>query len=162
GRWKAARRFLTELRALGAPFGLLAVGWNAQKREWHSLDEMVDMTRSQAGRAWLNRARVRVFAQEGYLTAWRNYFADRMGFSHIPGADEDDPAPPPASEGAAVRSPEDLALWMRQHGLTDQALADRLGLSRSYISARRSGRRPWSKGFQDRVAVVAAHEAPAG
>jgi transcriptional regulator with XRE-family HTH domain len=40
---------------------------------------------------------------------------------------------------------------MRTAGLTDQQLADRVGVSRSYVSRLRSGRRPWSSTFQEKV-----------
>jgi hypothetical protein len=115
------------------------------------------MARGRAGRAWLGRCQLRVFAEEGYLGRWRGYFADRLGFSFIPGdGDEGGPRPAAGSAGPAVESAADLDLWMRRTGVTDRQLAARVGRSRSLVSAYRSGRRRWSAAFQCQVAAVVA------
>jgi hypothetical protein len=160
GRWKAVRTFLTELRGLTGPFGLVVAGWNLAKRRWRSLDEMIDLTRTRAGRAWLKNCRVRIYAPEDYLTRWRRYFADRMGFSVIPGDGDEGATVSEAGTDDGIASAEDLDLWMRRAGMTDQQLAVKLGVSRSYVSQQRSGRKAWSKRFRDRVAtLIAAQQA---
>jgi hypothetical protein len=148
-------RFLTELSALCGPFGLVAAGWHADKREWRSLREMLELTRKPAGRSWLERCSLRIYTREDYLVRWRRYFADRLGFSHIPGDRYECGSPPPLAS-AAVASAADLHLWMRQAGMTDRELAVRLGLSRSYVSRQRSGRVKWSRSFQAKVAKLVA------
>jgi hypothetical protein len=122
---------------------------------------MVELTRTPAGQAWLSGCRLRVYTDEDYLVRWRRYFADRLGFSVIPGdGDEAEPVTPPAADRVTIESAEDLDLWMRKTGLRDQQLAQRLGVSRSYVSRQRSGHKPWSKRFQARVAaVITADEA---
>ena len=57
-----------------------------------------------------------------------------------------------------MQSATDLHLWMHQQGLTDEALATRLGMSRRSISYYRSGKRPWSKMFENRVASLLTDE----
>jgi hypothetical protein len=160
-KWTAVRSFLVELGSLAVPFGLVAAGWNARKRQWRSLADMIALTRTPAGRTWLNSCRLRVFTPEDYLTRWRAYFADRLGFSVIPGdGGEGDTAPPTDARSTAVESAEDLDLWMRRQGMTTKELAEAVGLSRRLVSAYRSGRRPWSRAFKASVArVLAARKA---
>src|SRR5262249_19826108 len=157
GRWKAVRRFLTALQGLAAPFGLVVAAWHPGQRQWHCLEDLLVMARGPAGRAWLGRCQLRVFAPEDYLARWRRCFADRLGLSCIPGeGDEGGPRPAAGSGGPAVESAADLDLWMRRTRVTDRQLAARLGKSRSLVSGYRSGRRPWSAAFQAQVAAVVA------
>jgi hypothetical protein len=163
GPWEAVRGFLKELRRLCRPFGLVAAGWHHRRRRWLSLDDLIGLTRTPAGRARLSACVLRVYAPEDYLVRWRGVFAERLGFSFIPGdGDEGQPAPGPGA-GAAVASAADLDDWMRGVGMTDRRLAGRMGVSRSFVSGYRSGRRPWSPKFQNRVtAAIAAYRADRG
>src|SRR5262249_58559881 len=121
----------------------IVAAWHPAKRRWRSLSEMIDLTRTPAGRAWLNGCRVRVYTEEDYLVRWRRYFADRLGFSVIPGdGDEADPVTPPTADRVAIESAEDLDLWMRRAGLTDQQLAPRRGGARAHLRPQRSRRQP--------------------
>jgi hypothetical protein len=153
GKWKTVRSFLTELHKLSGPFGLTVAAWHPAKRQWHCLSELIDLTRTPAGQAWLNGCQLRVYTEEDYLVRWRRYFADRLGFSVIPDGDEAEPVTPPTADRVTIESAEDLDLWMRRAGLTDQQLSQRLGVSRSYVSRQRSGHKPWSKQFQAHVAA---------
>jgi hypothetical protein len=160
GKWAAVRSFLTELRNLAELFGLVAAGWDRDPDRWYTPDDLIALTRKQAGRAVLGRCLLQVYTPADYLVRWRRYFADRMGFSHIPGgADEAERAPEPDTGVPRIESAADLDVWMCRVGMTDQELAKRLGNTRSLISGYRSGRRSWSRRFQARVqAVVAAWE----
>jgi hypothetical protein len=161
GKWQAVRRFLAELKTLSGPFGLVAAGWHPDRRQWRSLDDLIALAGTPAGRAWLAACRLRVFTREDYLARWRRHFADKLGFSHIPGGgDENEAGPPGQAAGEVVRSAADLTCWMRRRGLTDRALAARLGVSASLVSRFRSGRRKWTAAFQARVAEVIALDAP--
>jgi hypothetical protein len=159
GRWQAVRRFLTTLQQLPGAFGLVAGGWHPVEKKWRPLSELLALTRTPAGRAWLDACKLRLYAPEDYLLRWRGYFSDRLGLTHVPGgSDEGEPACGPDGGVPAVRveSAADLACWMARVGLTDRQLADRLEVSRSYVSGQRSGRRPWSKRFEAKVAAVVA------
>jgi hypothetical protein len=162
--WKAVRAFLKELRDLPDDFGLVAAGWHPRKRQWRCLDDLIQLTRTPARRAWLNACVLRVYAPEDYPVRWRQYFAKQLGFSFIPGGeDEGEQAPRPAVGAADVASAADLGVWMGQVAMTDEQLAGRLGVSRSLVSGYRSGRRPWSRRFQNRVTVaIAAYHAEQG
>jgi hypothetical protein len=161
GKWRAVRRFLTHLLKLSGPFGLIVGGWHPEKRRWRSLGEMIELTKTPAGRSWLARCRVRIYTKEDYLLRWRRYFAERLGFTVIPGDGDEGGTTGEAQTGkVTVESAEDLDLWMRRVGLTDQQLADMVKKSRSYVSRQRSGRAPSSKKFQAQVtAEVARYEA---
>jgi hypothetical protein len=112
------------------------------------------MTKTAAGRRWLSGCLLRVFTEADYLIRWRRLFALRMGFSRIPGDGDEGVVSTKPRQARAIESAQDLDQWMRSVGLTDQELATRLGLSRSYVSGQRSGRRPWSSTFQQKVMAV--------
>jgi hypothetical protein len=165
GPWKAVRRFLGDLEALSEPFGLVAAGWHPDWREWRPVGEMAALTRTPAGRHWLRWCWLRVYTPADYLIRWRAEFARRMGFSFIPGdSDEGDPAGQDVGQSGSmvpsIGSPVELDGWMRARGMTDQELAGRLGVSRSYVSRLRAGRRPWSRSFEERLAGVLSEQGP--
>ena len=115
GPWKAVRGFLKDLDKLAGPFGLVAAGWHSDEHQWRSLDDMIAPTKTRAGRSWLRKCLLRVYTPADYLIRWRRYFADRLGFSVIPGDDKDAEAPvvqPLSSEITAITSAVDLDRWM--------------------------------------------------
>jgi hypothetical protein len=149
---KTLRNFLLDLRALAEPFGLVVAGYDSMTKTWEPLAEMVAMTRTAGGLAWLRRCQLRVYTTDDYLARWRQYFAARMGFSTIPGdANESNTSPAPQPAVQKIGSAIELDRWMRRVGVTDAALAQQLGLSRSYVSRQRSGRSTWSKRFGSKV-----------
>jgi hypothetical protein len=143
-----------DLCRLADPFGLVVAAWNKQTREWKTLEDMRAMGRTKHGRKWLDGCVVRVYTEADYLTRWRRYFAERLGFSWIPGGGEEDTAQPVSSRAgqeAAIRSAHDLGVWMRAQGLTDGQLATGLKVNRVTVNHYRTGRRPWSERFQGKV-----------
>jgi len=155
--WQTIRGFLENLSALAGPFGLVVAAWHPPTQQYRQLEEIIGMTQTLAGQRWLRECNLRVYTEEDYLTRWRKYFADKMGFSLIAGG-HDEEAQPPNARTTAVMSATDLDCWMRKVGMTDQELARRLGLSRSYVSRMRAGRKPWSNTFQTRIAPVVSME----
>lgn len=148
GRWQSVAAFLTDLKALSGPFGLVVAGWHPQKNEWHTLDEMRSMARTKDGQRWLDHCLLRVFTRDDYLSRWRGYFARKLGFSFIPGGEENGAvAPVAALAGPMIKDANDLQCWMTKVGMTDQELADQLGKSREWVSQQRSGKKKWSPGF---------------
>jgi hypothetical protein len=152
-RWKAAGHFLHELERLSVAFGLVVGAWHPQKRKWHSLENMIVLTRTAAGRKWLDLCRVRIYAPEDYPARWRQYFAQRLGFSCIPG-DGDEGTVNGHGGAESVTSAADLQCWMRRQGLTDAELAGRMVRSASSIRKYRTGQRAWSPRFEAELAVV--------
>jgi hypothetical protein len=96
---------------------------------------------------------LRVYTKADYLARWRRYFADKLGFSHIPGGEEgDEPARAvPTARPAAVRTAADLQVVMKQRGLTDGALAGLLRVDRTAITRYRTGKRKWRPAFQEKL-----------
>jgi hypothetical protein len=147
--WASVRRFLADLAVLAETFGLAAAGLDPHSGRWRPLSELVGLTDSGSGRAWLHACHLRVYAPADYLAVWRGYFASKLGFSSIPGGPEAAPPPPPPVSPAA--SAADLSLHLRRIGMIQKDLAAALGMSAAEVSYRLSGRRPWTKRFQDRV-----------
>jgi hypothetical protein len=160
--WGAVRGFLMTLGKLSVPFGLVAAGWHRGEKRWRPLEEMINLTRTPAGRAWLNGCSLRVYGPEDYAARWRRYFADRLGLSDIPGGGDE--SPPPAVETSPdIGSAADFDVWKARAGLTDRQVAEALGLSESYVSRQRAGRRRWSKAFEAQVmAAIADGRLPRG
>jgi hypothetical protein len=148
---------LRDLAELAADLGVTAAGYHPAEGTWKSLEEMRALARTGPGRAWLDRCLLRVYAPADYRARWRQYFADRLGFSSIPGAEAEAAAEAPASPtgGVRVRTPQELAAWMASRGLTDGELAARmtaagLPVSRTTITRYRHGRQ-WRRRFQAKL-----------
>jgi hypothetical protein len=154
--WQAVRAFLRSLGKLSEPFGLVAAGWHQGERRWRSLEEMIALTGTEAGKAWLSSCSLRVYGPEDYRARWRRYFAGRLGLSDIPGGGDEGVAATAGENGPAIGSAVDFQVWKARVGLTDRQVAGALGLSQSYVSRQRSGRRPWSRKFGERVAAAIA------
>jgi Helix-turn-helix domain len=157
GQWRSIRRFLTDLHQISSPFGLIASGWHSARKEWVPLEEGLTFIRTASGRRWLGNCVLRVYSEADYLVRWRAYFAQRLGFSVIPGSLEaGDSQDVTASPDVLIDSAHALDRWMLRQRITDQQLADKLGVSRSLVSRYRAERRPWSKAFQERIAAALA------
>lgn len=148
GQWAEVRRFLKDLGALAEPFGLVVAAWHARRGEWLRLTDLLGLVRSESGRAWLGRCVLRVYTAEDYLPRWRQFFAERMGFSVIPEREQDRPA-----VRGDVTSPAGVREFLRRSGISQTVLARELGVSPSLLCQRLSGKRPWTKALQDQIAA---------
>jgi hypothetical protein len=118
---------------------------------------MLVLVRTPAGRRWLRRCLLRVYAPADYLVGWRKVFAQRMGFGDIPcDGEEQLPQRRSASSTSAITSAADLILWKERNGMTDQQIAEQVGVTRSLLSGYRSGRRSWSVEFEQKLAKMLA------
>jgi len=143
---------LADLHKLVEPFGLVVAGWNSKLLQWKTLEEMRSMTKSKAGREWLNNCVVRVYTRSDYLARWRRYFADRLGFSCIPGEDGNEANPKiPGEPYQGIRSGAELQVWMQKRGLSDRQLAAALGVHRCTVNLYKTGERGWSPRFQSKL-----------
>jgi hypothetical protein len=153
--WMEMRHFLTDLQGLCGPFALVAGGYRGDKQQWRPLDQLIDMTHSQEGQRWLGKCRLKVFGPEDYLVLWRRHFAREMGFSFIPGGNDRSPeSVEMAGRPTRISSAVELDAWMRQQGLTNRALADKLQVSVAQVGSQRSGGRPWSADFEEQLAAL--------
>ena len=148
--------FLRDLEHLQRDFGLAVFGWNRLDRQWRPLREMLSTCRTTIGRTWLDQCVLRIYATEDYLTRWRRYFAERLGFASIPGGEGENRRPEKKVKKQSrivIQSASELQGWMTTQGLSDQRLADALGVNRATVSHYRTGYRRWSRKFQEKVAL---------
>jgi hypothetical protein len=152
------RSFFSDLKALAEPFGLVVAGWNKTAGEWRTLDDMVALCKSPAGRKWLTGCVVRVYTRSDWLVRWRQYFANRLGYTSIPTSAHDDASSStgPPNVSRPIRTANDLQVWMARRGLTDGQLAASLKVHRTTVNHYRTGRRKWGRGFQVRLDAFVA------
>jgi hypothetical protein len=139
GRWNTVAAFLKDLDALAARFGLVAAGWHPAKRQWRSLADMRAIVNHRDGQKWLDRCLLRVYTPADYLVRWRQHFAEQMGFTAIPGGQEDElplTAEVPATTGTS--SALELDRWMNEVGLSNQQLATELEVTAAWVSKQRT------------------------
>lgn len=161
GLWDRVRNVLDDFAVLADLFGLIIAGRHHPTRRWASLEEMRHMLGTGFGQDWLQECMVRIYAPADYLVRWRHKFAERLGFSWIPGG-EDCPFPlNPTTNGMTIRDGRSLAAWLRATGLTQQELADELHVSVRSISRRisASGMTTRTTGFWESVNQLAASRA---
>jgi len=157
GRWLAVGRFLKDLDVLAGRFGLVVAAWHQEKAEWKPLADLRVMVKHPDGRRWLNRCVLRIYTAADYLVRWRRHFAEQMGFTSIPGGDVDTSAATAQAPGIPViRSGLDLDQWMRKEKLTNKQLAEKLQVTEAWVSYQRSGKKAWSKGFQQKLEALQA------
>jgi hypothetical protein len=155
-QWRGARLFLNDLAAIAGPFALTVVGLSPRSTHWASLDTLRLWLRSRAGRERLSTYTLRVFAPADYLSQWRQWFAQRLGFATIPGGEE----PPPSPPRTAMDSPEAVQEWLTRHGLVYAELATAMGRPLQQVKNVLAGRVRWASDFQDAVQRVVAQFAP--
>lgn len=148
GPWAQVRCFLKDLGVLAEQFGLVAAAWHSRRGEWLRLAELLGLLRSESGRAWLGRCVLRVYTEEDYLPRWRQFFAQRMGFSVIPESEQERPA-----VHDDVGSRAGLLEYLGRHGISAATLAQQLGVSRALVSLHLAGKRPWTEAWQGRIAA---------
>ena len=148
---------IADLAVVAGVLGLVVAGYAPASGRWLDVDELRAAARTAAGVKRLAGCLVRVYTADDYLTRWRAAFAAALGFARIPArADELPGAGAMAVAGslAAVTTGPELAAWMRHAGLTDAALAGRLGVSRAYVARCRAGTGPLGQKFRARLAAA--------
>lgn len=133
-----------DFASLSKPFQLTVVGLSRDGGEWKSLGEMRSMLRAKQGRKWLSTCCLRVYAPENFLALWRRWFASKLGFSYIPGGEWTVPPDEDAEGGvklAAISSPAALREWLKDHRMTQKALAAKIGWTPASVSHVLTGRR---------------------
>lgn len=84
--WKWIGILLKDLALLSQSFGLVAAAVD-KRGQWRSLDQLRQMVKEGRSRTWLKTCSLRIFAPADYLIRWRRWFAERLGFSFIPGGE---------------------------------------------------------------------------
>ena len=155
--WRQVRVFLRDLNRLAEMFGLVVAAWHPKKFAWLSLVDLMPLTRTSAGRAWLQGCLLRVFTREDFLVRWRRWISARMGFSVIP----DTVREQTVELQQPTASRESFLAYLCRKGISMTELARQLGLSRSPVSRHLSGQRGWTASWQNRIERWVASEADA-
>lgn len=147
---------VADLAVVGGVLGLVVAGYAPASGRWLDAAELRAAAGTAAGVKRLAGCLIRVYTAADYLVRWRAAFAAALGFARIPArADELPGAGAVAVAGslAAVATGPELAAWMRRVGLTDAALAGRLGVSRAYVARCRASTRPLGPAFRARLSA---------
>jgi hypothetical protein len=150
--WRSAHRYLRQLGALAREFGLTAQA----RLEGQAIDLAAALrrTRTAAGRAWLERCTLHLYAPGDFRARWRQRLLELAGFAVEP------PSPPanPPSDSSTLRE------WLEDMDLTQCAAAGLLGVSHSFVSKILNGKRPLPATMAERMraARAARHPSPTG
>jgi hypothetical protein len=133
-----ATEFLADLARLAADLDLTVVGYFPGHRfhKWRDLDELRGCLRSSGGREWLCGCSLRIYAPSDWLTRWRYFFSQRLGFRWIPRS-QDDPGPrieEPDVDPMRIRTASQVRHLLRQLRFSQDDLAFAVGeiLGRSF------------------------------
>ena len=132
---------------LAEKFDIIVVGRDHRSDKWYTLPELTELLATSAGRAILERLLIRIYGPEDFLTLWRYRFAKWLGFSWIPG-----PACPfPLEAHKDIRNGHELLAWMKEHGVTQAQLAEKIGVSERTLRRNLNGKTTNRQGFWDLV-----------
>jgi Helix-turn-helix len=153
-----ARRFLAELEEIGRILGLTVVGLARTTESWLTLAQIQEIAEISSGLKELNQIHLRIYGPEDYLDQCRCVLEERGGFSTIPGAQES----PYSLDADALLADVgvDLRVRLRRSGLSQNDLAERLGVSKSFVSKLLSGKKAWPEGLRERAETIVAGDAP--
>ena len=149
--WRWIGTMLADLAELSPSLGLV-VGAIDKVGQWRSLDELRVMVGEARHRQWLKNCSLRIFAPADHLVQWRRWFAERLGFSFIPGGDWSLP------EGVALAetnrpTAETIRARMKANRIKAKRLAEFLGWLPSRVSRQLSGQTALSDEL-----IAAAHQ----
>ena len=150
---KRVRQFLADLARVADLFGLVVAAWHPGRKEWQSLEALPGLLRSKSGEQWVEAARLRIYTPADYLTRWRTWFADRMGFSMLPAVADERPAP----SGPGRLGGRATAVYRRRKPHPGGVRASRGGVEVG-PQPRPSGKLPWTPTWRGQVQTcLAAH-----
>lgn len=137
---EVAKQFLNDLADMATGLGLIITGVDAKRGTWLSLPEVIALAEP-TGWPRLERLHLRVFAEADYLERWKDCFLGQETAAADPLTSGDIPITPAA----------DFWSRLKGAGLTQQMLADHLGVTQSFVSQLRSGKRAWPKDMGGRA-----------
>jgi hypothetical protein len=157
GSWVPVREFLGELKAIGAVFGLVSAARHPRSGEWLDLEGLLEQTRTEIGRKWLEKCALRIYTPEDYLVRWRRIIAERMGFSSIPDCDLEASAD---TDPSASRI--QFSTYLTRAGVSRDEAARGLGVSKSLLSQYMTARKRWTRKWRERVSAWIANRTAPG
>ena len=141
--WNWTGVLLDDLQKLSEWFDFVVAGLDTNG-SWRSLAELCEMVRSRQCPSRLGKCSLRVFAPSDYLTRWRFWFADRLGYSFIPGGTWSEQTLNVAPERSRP-APETLKARMRLCRITGKQVARLLGWDPSKVSRQLNNRAKMSE-----------------
>ena len=134
---QSTREFLKCLKTLSTTHGLVVVGYLSNTNDWLDLGKLIDKSRSTNSWPFLSRVILRVYGPEDYLDRFKEFIRRAGRFS-----DEDS------------RGSESLEARIRASGMTHEALACELDVSRSFVTKLINGDKPWPVNLRERAEEV--------
>ena len=134
---QSTREFLKCLKTLSTTHGLVVVGYLSNTNDWLDLGKLIDKSRSTNSWPFLSRVTLRVYGPEDYLDRFKEFIRRAGRFS-----DEDS------------RGSESLEARIRASGMTHEALACELDVSRSFVTKLINGDKPWPVNLRERAEEV--------
>lgn len=151
--WARIGEFLDDLDDLEEIFQLTVVARHSAEQRWLDLCDLKSKIRTKGGREFLRGCIIRIFAPEDYLTLWRAWFAQKLGFDWIP-TSPDDLFNGPEQKTQRIRNGDELREFLQRNGMTQQQLADRMGTSRERVNRHITGRRNSPQFFQELDRII--------
>jgi len=120
---RVQKDLLEDLAGLGDVMGLIAVGYYHRDGSWFTLEDMIQLARSEAGRRQLDRLWLRFYAPANYPDLLRRWIEDRGAMT----------IPHPGQAPQDLMG-QDLLLNIQSLGMTQMQLANQLECSQSFVS----------------------------
>ena len=149
GIGSAVRNFLSDLQTLARTVGFTVVAITRRNEQWLTLTRLIEIANVSDPLASISEIHLRIYGPENYLDRLRTLLADGGQFSVIPGGQVNEITPSQAPLLGNVNL--DLKVRLRRAGLTQQALADYLGVSKGFISDVLNGKKAWPAGMLERA-----------
>lgn len=138
----------------------VVVGLSPGDNRWHGIDAIEKMTRSARGIEQLVTLLVRVYVSADFRTRLRNHFVKQGGFSAIPNVGDVEASPDEGTDKTeSIGRPseaETLRIRIKESGLSQAALAQRLGVSQPFLNRTLNGKRPLPAELRSKVEAALA------
>ena len=155
-------KLVDDLLVLADALDLTIVGRHSGSRTWVAGESMPRMLKTGRGTEVLANSRVCIYAPEDYLSLWRLWFSQRLGFDWIPES-RDDPWCDESDDGShsdlLIGNAEKAREFLGASGLTQEGLATRMECSRERVNRHLNGHRN-SRKFFEGISDVAASMLP--
>lgn len=136
--WEWVQKILDDLSVLSKHLGIVTAAVDCNCR-WTSLSELRQLVKRHECRPRLERLSLRVFAPSDYLIRWRKWFADKLGFSYIPGGNWSEPTAASCDNTRCITALE-MRGRLRKARVKNKEIAADLGWTESRVSRQLSGK----------------------
>jgi hypothetical protein len=150
---KCVRKFLKELKGVAKILGLVVAAIDPKTCDWFDHEMLMQIARQRRGWKEIDRLHLRVYGPEDYLERCRGYFEEQGAFSEIAGVALHD------NQARLQVAKPSLKVRLQQMNVTQEQLAQRLGISRSWVTQLLNGQSNWPEPLKQEVEdVISAFE----